>query len=471
MKRADGETIQAERSAGVRNFSSSAGESQRLTAGFRVKVAAALAESPSGTLPSALPQWSELKAAYRLFDNPTVTFEKILEPHFRKVQATCVTAGQFLLIEDTTLLDYSSRKSLEGIGRIGDDGGRGINLHSTLAFRVEGWDEVDEPRLSLLGLAGQHRWIRAEELTRGEGVAPGREPKKRKFSRARESERWAKVLAEFPAAAPGNQRIYIADREGDIYEAFQRCRAAHCDFVLRACQDRALLEGEGSLFAAVGNQKELGRYTLQLRARPGTPAREATMAVRAARVVLRPPYRPGGKPSPEQLFVVEACEVDPSNPEDAICWVLLTSIDCLTYAQARRIVQLYACRWMIEEYHKALKTGAGIERSQLQECRRVEVLLGILSLVAVRLLNLKLQAAEAAELPVKAGDIEPEGLAILEARFGLPRGGWTQRTLWIWIARLGGYLARRSDGAPGWQTLWRGWNRLRAMTEGAQLMK
>jgi hypothetical protein len=435
-----------------------------------VKVAAALAETPSGTLPSALPQWSELKAAYRLFDNPTVTFEKILEPHCQKVQATCVTAGQFLLIEDTTLLDYSARKSLEGIGRIGD-GGRGINLHTTLAMRVEGWDERQEPRLSLLGLAAQHRWIRAEELTRGNGVAKGRESKKRKFSRTRESERWARVLAEFPAAVPGNQRIYIADREGDIYEAFQRCRAAGCDFVLRACQNRALLESKGSLFANVGKSKELGSYTVPLRARPGIPAREATLAVRAASVVLRPPYRPGGKPAPEQVFVIEAREVNPSNPENAICWMLLTSIDCLAYEDARRIIQLYACRWIIEEYHKALKTGAGIERSQLQECRRVEALLGILSLVAARLLNLKLKAAESVEVGLKETDIEPEALVILETRFGRPPGGWTQRTLWISIARLGGHLARKSDGSPGWQTLWRGWNRLRAMTEGAQLMK
>jgi hypothetical protein len=436
-----------------------------------VKVGRALAENPSGTLPSALREWSELKAAYRLFDNPSVTFEKILEPHWRKVQATCVGTGQFLLIEDTTLLDYSSRKFLGGIGRIGDDGGRGINLHTTLALRLDSWDKGDEPRLSLLGLAAQHRWVRAQELTRGKGVAKGGERKKRKFSRSRESERWAKVLREFPAAVPGNSRIYIADREGDIYEAFQRCRAAGFDFILRACQDRALLEAEGSLFGTVGKAKELGRYTLRVRARPGMPAREATIAVRAASVVLRPPYRPGGQPMPEQVFVVEARELNPSNPENAICWRLLTSIDCLTYEEARRIIQLYACRWIIEEYHKALKTGAGIERSQLQECRRVEALLAILSLVAVRLLNLKLQAAENAEALVKESDIEPEALAILEARFGVPPGGCTQRTLWILIARLGGYLARKSDGPPGWQTLWRGWNRLRVMTEGAQLLK
>jgi hypothetical protein len=49
-------------------------------------------------------------------------------------------------------------------------------------------------------------------------VRHGCEPKKRKFSRARESERWGKVLGDFPTAAAGNQRIYLADRESDIYE-------------------------------------------------------------------------------------------------------------------------------------------------------------------------------------------------------------------------------------------------------------
>jgi hypothetical protein len=33
-----------------------------------VKLATRLAESPGGTLPQALPQWEELKAAYRFFE-------------------------------------------------------------------------------------------------------------------------------------------------------------------------------------------------------------------------------------------------------------------------------------------------------------------------------------------------------------------------------------------------------------------
>jgi hypothetical protein len=33
-------------------------------------------------------------------------------------------------------------------------------------------------------------------------------------------------------------------------------------------------------------------------------------------------------------------------------------------------------------------------------------------------------------------------------------------------ARLGGFQARKSDGPPGRQTLWRGWEKLHLMVEG-----
>ncbi|MEH1986886.1 MULTISPECIES: hypothetical protein [unclassified Nostoc] len=31
---------------------------------------------------------------------------------------------------------------------------------------------------------------------------------------------------------------------------------------------------------------------------------------------------------------------------------------------------------------------------------------------------------------------------------------------WKCVARLGSFLGRKSDGLPGWQTLWREWCRL-----------
>ena len=90
-----------------------------------VKIATRLAHSPGGTLPQAMPHWSELKAAYRFFSQPKNRYEQILRPHWERTQAACQAPGEYLLIEDTTLLDYSAHPATEELGQIGD-GGRGF---------------------------------------------------------------------------------------------------------------------------------------------------------------------------------------------------------------------------------------------------------------------------------------------------------------------------------------------------------
>ena len=42
------------------------------------------------------------------------------------------------------------------------------------------------------------------------------------------------------------------------------------------------------------------------------------------------------------------------------------------------------------------------------------------------------------------------------------------RTFFRGVARLGGFLARRGDGEPGWQTIWHGWEKLSLMIRGAE---
>jgi Transposase DNA-binding len=66
-----------------------------------VKIATNLAHSPGGTLPQAFPVWSELKAAYRFFNQPKATFEEIQRPHWQRTRAACQQPGEYLLIEDT----------------------------------------------------------------------------------------------------------------------------------------------------------------------------------------------------------------------------------------------------------------------------------------------------------------------------------------------------------------------------------
>jgi hypothetical protein len=263
----------------------------------------------------------------------------------------------------------------------------------------------------------------------------------------------------------------VADRESDIYEVFERCADRHWDFIIRANRPRALADHSGLVTTALANSPVLGQFAVKLRARPGQAARTATLAVRSCAVELRGPMRPGSRPAPRRVNVVEARELDPPAEAEAIHWVLLTSwpVGCLL--EAIRVVKAYARRWLIEEYHKALKTGTGIEQSQLATAGRITVLLGILAVVAVRLLNMKLLATTRPDDPVSPEELGPEVFTILAAKFDRPPEGWTNRSTLRAIARLGGFIGRKSDGEPGWMVIWRGWRKLMLLTQGLELAR
>lgn len=428
-----------------------------------VKVAARVAENPSGTLPLAFPQWAELKAAYRLLENEKVTYENILAPHLSSTRAACQRPGQYLLIEDTTELDFTGRAVGEQMGRIGNDGGRGLFAHTTLAVRVERWNTQEEPEVTAVGLFDQKCWAR-QDTTRC-----SREKKADRLRRRRESERWAAVFDKTAKPGPSARWTYIADRESDIYEAFGRCRANSIEYIIRANQPRALAEQGGSVFQAVAKSPVLGRFPVHLRARPGQRARTAELELRSCSVTLRAPWRPGGKLAAFEVNVVEAREVNAPRGVSPIHWVLLTSWPCEQFKQGLRVVKTYTRRWLIEEYHKALKTGAKAEESQLRTRGGIEALLGLLAVVAVRLLHTKLLATTKPDEALAPEEFGPEALAILEGTWGKPAGGWTYSTVLVGIARLGGFLARKGDGNPGWITIWRGWHKLMLMVQGFEL--
>ena len=214
-----------------------------------------------------------------------------------------------------------------------------------------------------------------------------------------------------------------------------------------------------------------GQLTIALRARPGRAARKAQVEIRTCTLNLNGPWRLGGKQPDFQVNVVEVREVAAPQGVEPLHWLLLTSLPCRTWAQVRRVVRRYTMRWCVEEYHKALKSGAGAEDSQMERAYRIESLVAVLGIVAVRLLNTKWLARTRPDEPVDAQVFGPALLALLAAQFGKPKGGWTHRTALVSVARVGGFLARRSDGLPGWQTIWRGWNRLMWMCHGLETLK
>ena len=110
-----------------------------------------------------------------------------------------------------------------------------------------------------------------------------------------------------------------------------------------------------------------------------------------------------------------------------------------------------------------------MEDSQLTTARSLGALIGILTVVAVRLLNMKLLAATHPDALMEPGELDPDVITVLEKKLGKPKEGWTNLTILVAIARIGGFLARKNDGNPGWISIWRGWSRLMLMIQGYKL--
>jgi hypothetical protein len=150
-------------------------------------------------------------------------------------------------------------------------------------------------------------------------------------------------------------------------------------------------------------------------------------------------------------------------------WLLLTSVSTSTLQGAWERVSWYECRWVVEDYHQCLKTGCRIEARQMHQADHLIRLLGLLSPVAVRLVQLRdLSRQEPERLAHEV--VEADLLAVVAAQGGCSPATMTTASFWREVARMGGYLARRHDGPPGWKTLWAGWLRAQTLLEGVHLV-
>lgn len=426
-----------------------------------VRVAAQMARHPSASLPAQAGTWAATKAGYRLLAEGDVSFEALQAQHLGQTRAEAGQRPQLLLIQDTSELDFTDRRTVDGLGPIGNGRGRGFLLHSTLAVAPAGVGTV-------LGLADQTLFFRRP--------APTGETRRARQRRPRESEIWAQRVAAIGAPPPGKCWIHVTDRGADDFGFFAACAATGVEFVTRAYQDRRMAGGhtagaaEDHLLVWARHLPAAGQTELEIRARPQRRPRRAVLHVACGAVMLFPPWLDREHSEPLRVWLVRVWEAATPTGEEPIEWLLLTSVPIPDLAMALEIARWYSLRWLVEEYHKCLKTGCAVETRQLEAPLRLAACTAVLAVVAVRLLQLKLAARAAPQSPaLEAAPVDH--VRVLAAYRGVRAEDWSLYQFWREVAKLGGFLARKGDGEPGWQTLWRGWHELDLMTIGANLAR
>ncbi len=426
-----------------------------------VKIASNMLAAPEQSLPAQNPEWSHTKAVYRFFANKNVTFERVAQLHWQQTRQT--KPGRYLLICDTTDINHYWRKATTGLGMLGDGKGRGLQLHSCLMY------DCNEKQIHGIGGALVcYRKLRSKNET-----------KMQRLNRDRESNVWGKLVDQVGSAPDGSQWIHVWDRGGDNFEAICHIFLTGNDWVIRAAQThRNVFTEDGRkmpLRDATQEARLLGSYELNLRSRTGVAARTAKVEVSVVRVKFPRPSQHskwvkhcGITELPMNVVIVQ--EVDAPTGVKPIRWVLLTSLPVRTFKDAWQVIEYYENRWLIEEYHKVMKSACNLEEHALRDASRLEPLIALISIIGVRLLQLKLIGRNQPDAKAKSHVPSSWLRALKLARPKINLAGMSVYQFFREIAKLGGFLGRKHDGEPGWQTIWRGYQKLRSLLDAMKIL-
>lgn len=412
---------------------------------------------PTASIPQACGSRAKTKAAYRFLDHPKTTMQTLLQPHYQTTEKRVYKESIVLAVQDTTSLDYTSHGATTGLGPIGSwvTGPQGLNLHSTLAFSVQG---------TPLGFLDVQCWAR-DPLEFGKKARRHQVPIEEK-----ESIKWLKsyrAVAAVQLRCPQTTFISVGDREADLYELFAEAiqQPNGPKLLIRAKHDRQLHHESARLWQRLQNQPIAGTQILALPRQGSRPARTACLGIRYAAVTLLAPTGHKGSPA-IPVWAVYAQEQDTPPGVKPLEWLLLTTLPVTSVEGAVEKLAWYSRRWGIEVLHRTLKSGCRIEQRQLGQATRLEACLAIDLVVAWRIYYLNKLGRDHPDAPCTLYFEEAEWKALMTFTTKTPCPGKppSLREAIHRVAGLGGFLGRKGDGEPGTQTLWLGLQRLDDIT-------
>jgi hypothetical protein len=410
-----------------------------------VKIVENIVKQPGSSIPKHNQRWYDTKATYEFFKNEGIKLEAI-NAAISGYGALQTDQQQILVIHDTSTISYNDLEA-EGLGYIDNAVGKGIFCHNSIGVSTTG-----QP----LALLNQIIWSReASEL--GKAAKRQQKPFEQK-----ESYKWYRGIESVNALLSNEiKKVHIGDRDADIYELFFSEPTEQSELLIRARHNRKIAEGS-QLWQHIGEQKVTATEEIIIPDRTGKRKKIVTVHIRYKEVeILCPAHKDG---TVFESVVLTAIEIkQKGNVKDGIHWKLLTTLPVNNTEDARRCMRWYSYRWMIERFHYVLKSGCGIESLQLKKAESLMKAVAVYSLAAFKIMQLTYQSRETPDISceVVLTRQEWQTLYILQNKTNkLPDIPPTLKQATRWIAQMGGYLARNSDGPPGLKTVWLGYEAL-----------
>lgn len=443
-----------------------------------IKLADDFSKHPDFSINQASKDWHAAKAAYRFFQNDKISIKNILQPHFKNTAERCKKQKIILIVQDTSVIGLSHHPKTKGLGRIGGhskpvDNVHGIYMHTALALTTQGMP---------LGLLSNTFGARTEEKKYIDKKHNSFIPTEEK-----ESYKWINALEQSHEVLGGEvESITICDRECDNYDFYLNAIDLETNVVVRLRHDRDV-GTRNKPIPLTEKLKQSSAYKNKIIIKvpieilgakdnsKSTKYRNAELELKSIPITLAPSRKQSQVIKENiNLYAVEAKEINPPDGLEAAHWILITTLEINSYEKSLMIVNCYSMRWKIENYFRVLKSGCTIEECRLGEAQRMIKYIALNSVIAWRIFWMtfvsRVSPEESCEVALTKSEWQTLYCYFNEKSIAPDKSPTIHQAI-IWLARLGGFLARKNDGNPGPTYLWRGWSRLQDMANMQRILK
>lgn len=439
-----------------------------------VEMARAAARRPGGRVLDVYRTSAERQGAYDFLENSEIKSEAMVDGIGLAIAGDSQAHPYVLVSVDGGSLNIVDRENAKGFGIVGNvsQSGRGLKVVTAYALQPDG---------TPVGVLDQQWWLRG---------AVNKDPswRRRRTTEQKETRYFNQAIEQsaqrLAARAPGTRAWFLLDRESDRRATLELVRGMNEHwFTIRANHSRRILsrtERSGPLNHrrifrnarrrrfiddALRDANVKGRLQLDVPARPGRQSRRAVLSVRvvAPHVWL---YTQKGPASAAQMTLVEARETRTTpHGEEPLHWRLWTNYPVKNFDDAKLVIETYAKRWRIEDFHKTWKSGAcNVETCQLRSAEAAIKWATLMASVAARIERLKHRSRTEASLPASAelSEYEIKALLFFKRQYkkkteSIPDEMPTLAQAVTWLAEIGGYMGPRvAGGPPGSITIRRG---------------